>query len=116
MVLHKLLSVQEVYQSLFVYSTCMWSCILWSSTLLFLSNLTSIFPSLLSPCLAQLCDVMVREVCEGVEGTGVRCGVIGEVGVSYPMTNFEKKSLQASAKAQQITGTYLAIYKCTCRM
>ena len=62
-------------------------------------------PSLLSPCLAQLCDVMVREVCEGVEGTGVRCGVIGEVGVSYPMTDFEKKSLQASTKAQQITGT-----------
>ena len=48
---------------------------------------------------------MVREVCEGVEGTGVRCGVIGEVGVSYPMTDFEKKVLQASTKAQQITGT-----------
>ena len=47
---------------------------------------------------------MVREVSEGVEGTGVRCGVIGEVGVSYPMTDFEKRSLQASAKAQQITG------------
>ena len=47
---------------------------------------------------------MVREVSEGVEGTGVRCGVIGEVGVSHPMTDFEKKSLQASAKAQQITG------------
>ena len=50
---------------------------------------------------SQLCDVMVREVSEGVEGTGVRCGVIGEVGVSYPMTDFEKRSLQASAKAQQ---------------
>ena len=60
--------------------------------------------------LFQLCDVLVREVCEGVEGTGVRCGVIGEVGVSYPMTDFEKKSLQASAKAQQITGTYMYMY------
>ena len=49
---------------------------------------------------------MVREVCEGVEGTGVRCGVIGEVGVSHPMTKFEKRSLQAAAKAQQITGKY----------
>ena len=53
---------------------------------------------------------MVREVREGVEGTGVRCGVIGEVGVSYPMTDFEKKSLQASAKAQQITGIYMSSY------
>lgn len=54
----------------------------------------------------QLCDVMVREVCEGVEGSGVKCGVIGEVGVSHPMTNFEKRSLQAAAKAQQVTGKY----------
>ena len=54
----------------------------------------------------QLCNVMVREVCEGVEGTGVRCGVIGEVGVSHPMTDFEKRSLQAAAKAQKITGKY----------
>ena len=53
---------------------------------------------------------MVREVCEGVQGTGVRCGVIGEVGVSYPMTDFEKKSLQASTKAQHITGTYVHTY------
>ncbi|CAI8030938.1 Phosphotriesterase-related protein [Geodia barretti] len=58
----------------------------------------------------ELCDVMVREVSEGVEGTGVRCGVIGEVGVSYPMTDFEKRSLQASAKAQQITGAPLIIH------
>ena len=54
-----------------------------------------------------MCDVIVRE---GVEGTGVKCGVIGEVGVSYPMTDFEKKSLAASAKAQQITGTCIYIY------
>ena len=54
---------------------------------------------------------MVREVSEGVEGTGVRCGVIGEVGVSHPMTDFEKKSLQASAKAQQITGCYMEMHK-----
>ena len=52
-----------------------------------------------------MCDVIVREVREGVEGTGVKCGVIGEVGVSYPMTDFERKSLTASAKAQQITST-----------
>ena len=54
--------------------------------------------------------MIVNEVREGVEGTGVKCGVIGEVGVSYPMTDFEKKSLQAAAKAQQITGMHM-LYK-----
>jgi phosphotriesterase-related protein len=58
----------------------------------------------------ELCDAIVSEVCEGVEGTGVKCGVIGEVGVSYPMTDFEKKSLQAAAKAQQVTGAPLIIH------
>ena len=48
--------------------------------------------------------MIVSEVREGVEGSGVRCGVIGEVGVTWPMTEFEKKSLKASALAQQITG------------
>ena len=38
----------------------------------------------------QLSDVMVKDICEGVEGSGVRCGVIGEVGISWPMTDFEK--------------------------
>ena len=47
---------------------------------------------------------MVKEICDGVEGSGVRCGVIGEVGISWPMTDFEKRSLKASALAQQQTG------------
>ena len=55
----------------------------------------------------QLSDVMVKEICEGVEGSGVRCGVIGEVGISWPMTDFEKRSLKASALAQQQTGRNL---------
>ena len=55
----------------------------------------------------QLSDVMVKKICEGVEGSGVRCGVIGEVGISWPMTDFEKRSLKASALAQQQTGRNL---------
>ena len=55
---------------------------------------------------SQMTDMMVKEMCEGVEGSGVRCGVIGEVGVSWPMTEFEKKSLKASALAQQQTGEH----------
>ena len=56
---------------------------------------------------------MVTDICEGVEGCGVRCGVIGEVGMSYPMTDFERKSLKASAMAQQITVIHICyIYTC----
>ena len=52
---------------------------------------------------------IVTEVCEGVEGTGMRCGVIGEIGVSWPMTAFEKKSLKAAAQAQQQTGQVIVL-------
>ena len=42
----------------------------------------------------------------GVGGVGgVRCGLIGEVGCSHPLTDNETRSLQAAAAAQQITGT-----------
>ena len=53
----------------------------------------------------QMADVMVREIVEGVEGSGgVRCGVIGEVGCSWPLTESERKSLEAAAIAQRETG------------
>ena len=31
----------------------------------------------------------------------IKCGVIGEIGTSYPLDNFEKRSLQASAEFQE---------------
>ena len=40
-------------------------------------NVCCMFPS-------QLSDVMVKEICEGVDGTTMRCGTIGEIGVSWP--------------------------------
>ena len=53
-----------------------------------------------------MADLMVHEIVEGVEGSGgVRCGVIGEVGCSWPLTDCERKSLQAAAIAQKKTGT-----------
>ena len=67
-------------------------------------NVCCMFPS-------QLSDVMVKEICEGVDGTTMRCGAIGEIGVSWPMTGFEKKSLRAAALAQQRTGLRLALVK-----
>ena len=47
---------------------------------------------------------MVKEIMEGIGDSGIRCGVIGEMGCSWPLTEGEKRSLQAAALAQQKTG------------
>ena len=50
-------------------------------------------------------EVMVREIEVGIDGSsGVRCGVIGEIGCSYPLMDVEKRALQAAATAQTKTG------------
>lgn len=51
----------------------------------------------------EMRDVMMREICEGVEGCSVRCGVI-YIGCSWPLHNTEKKALQAAAAVQQAEG------------
>uniref|UniRef100_A0A8D0CDS2 N-acetyltaurine hydrolase n=1 Tax=Salvator merianae TaxID=96440 RepID=A0A8D0CDS2_SALMN len=48
----------------------------------------------------QLTDIMVNEVLNGADGTNIKCGVIGEIGCSWPLMESEKKVLQATAHAQ----------------
>jgi len=52
----------------------------------------------------QMADFMVGEVVKGVGGSDVRCGIIGEIGCSWPLGDTERKSLQAAALAQKETG------------
>ena len=49
-------------------------------------------------------NVMVKEIVQGIGDSGVKCGVIGEIGCSWPLAEVEKKALQAAAHAQQETG------------
>ena len=51
-----------------------------------------------------MAENMVREIEVGIGGCGVRCGVIGEIGCSYPLMDVEKRALQAAASAQTKTG------------
>ncbi|XP_041359471.1 phosphotriesterase-related protein-like isoform X2 [Gigantopelta aegis] len=51
-----------------------------------------------------------RDVTEGFDGTGIKCGVIGEVGCQWPLTDFERKSLQASAAVQMELGCPVIIH------
>ena len=59
-------------------------------------------------------DDMAREIAdditEGVDGTGVKAGIIGEVGCTWPLTPNERKSLVAAAIAQQETGAAILIH------
>ena len=48
-----------------------------------------------------MAESMVREIEVGIDGSsGVRCGVIGEIGCSYPLMDVEKRALQAAASTQ----------------
>lgn len=51
-----------------------------------------------------MADNMVKEIEVGIGDSGVRCGVIGEIGCSYPLKDSEKRALQAAALAQTKTG------------
>lgn len=58
----------------------------------------------------DLCDELIRELERGVGETGVRAGLIGEIGTSSPLTSNETRSLQAATRAQAHTGAPLMVH------
>jgi phosphotriesterase-related protein len=60
---------------------------------------------------ADLAAWMISEVREGIEGTGVRAGIIGEIGIASPMHPDEEKVLRAALHAQRETGAPLSIHQ-----
>jgi phosphotriesterase-related protein len=58
----------------------------------------------------EMAELMTREISVGAGDTGVRAGVIGEIGVSAPIDDFEKKSLRAAAAAQRETGAMINVH------
>jgi len=50
----------------------------------------------------------VTDITSGV--SGIRAGLIGEIGCSWPMTDNEKKVLRAAAIAQQQTGVVISVH------
>lgn len=58
----------------------------------------------------QITERIVRDVRDGVDDTGVRAGIIGEVGLFWPVHADEVKVLRASAVAQKETGAPLMIH------
>ena len=58
----------------------------------------------------QLTSQIIDEVTVGIGSTGVRAGIIGELGCSWPLTSNERKVLRAGAAAQQETGAGILIH------
>ena len=58
----------------------------------------------------DLVERIVRDVTEGVGGTRIKSGVIGEVGCWYPLTDNGLKVLRASGRAQRLTGAPITIH------
>ena len=57
-----------------------------------------------------LVDEMTRDVTDGVGNTGIKSGIIGEIGCTWPLDKNERKVLRAAACAQKATGAALTIH------
>lgn len=55
-------------------------------------------------------ESIVAQLAEGAWGTEIRCGLIGEIGCSWPLADFERRSLQAAARAQRRTGAAINVH------
>ena len=58
----------------------------------------------------QICREIVSDISDGVDKTGIRAGIIGEIGCSWPLHRNEAKVLRASAHAQIETGAPISIH------
>ena len=53
---------------------------------------------------------LVRDLTHGVGDTGIRAGIIGEIGMSWPIHPVEERVLVAAARAQAETGAALLVH------
>lgn len=60
--------------------------------------------------LEAIAERLTRELTEGVGDTGVRPGIIGEIGTWHPLQPREEKVLRAAGRAQKATGVALTIH------
>src|SRR5215813_12305172 len=58
----------------------------------------------------ELAREMIADITTGVGDTGIRAGLIGEIGTTYPWTDNEQKVLRAAIATQRETGAPLMIH------
>jgi phosphotriesterase-related protein len=71
-------------------------------------------PEIAGKSVEELAEIMIRELSDGIDGTGIRAGNIGEIGLSgmpqEPFQPAEEKVLRAAARAQAATGASLTVH------
>ena len=67
-------------------------------------------PEFVSMSADAIADIIVEDIESGAGNPAVRPGIIGEVGLTWPIRPQEVKCLQAAAKAQRRTGLALTIH------
>ena len=58
----------------------------------------------------ELAEGMIGDITTGADGTDIRCGIIGEIGTSDPVTHNEWKVLEAAAITHHATGAAIQIH------
>lgn len=58
----------------------------------------------------ELASILVGDITEGIDGTGIRSGFMGDVGTTKTVTENEEKCLRAVARAHLQTGVAMGIH------
>ena len=58
----------------------------------------------------SLADEMVKDIVEGVDGSGIHAGIIGEIGVRDARQPYEKKLIAAAVRASHLTGAAISMH------
>ena len=58
----------------------------------------------------NLAQNMIIDLTEGIDGSGIKAGIIGEIGCSWPLHRDERKAVVASSLASQSTGAAISIH------
>jgi phosphotriesterase-related protein len=72
---------------------------------------TSHPPEVKAMTISQLVDQMIEDITVGVNGTGIKAGIIGEIGLSWDFTADEIKCLRAAVQASLQTNVPLTIHQ-----
>lgn len=58
----------------------------------------------------SITERLLTEITEGIDDTGIKPGIIGEIGTGHPIDPIEIKVLRAAAAAQKATGLALTVH------
>ena len=68
-------------------------------------------PGFAATTVEEMTEVMVRDVVEGVGGTGIRAGILGEIGINgRPLIDIELRMVRATARAARLTGAPISFH------